>query len=1224
MAYSPIPTSRDDIKTFLSDIISRKEFSSYVQKTQQKQLTDEYAGFDTVSKGLDIMLPGLQLHGAQLFQRAFSGPHTPYPRMLLNWQTGAGKSIAAVSLAQEYVKIFRQGGIPADTSGNISSYAGKDVPSVVVIGFTVRATILAEMMSHPEFGYVSDTEVAELSALSREVSTNPTEEAIKKFGTVRGQIKRKITDRSRGGLFKFYGYKEFANKLFAITQYGEKIHFKVQSLYEKTSREFGGDISAFHEKVDDAVRNGFIKIDRTLINELRGGFMICDEIHNVYNIMRKNNYGIAIQYALDILGESAPRTLYMSATPMKGSAKEFIDILNLLVPKSQLPGGRHFVRSDFFEESARHSDSYDKKGREVELEEDKSRDDREDKSRDDDREDKSRDDDGDLADGDDDRDDRDDDGDLDEDDEFQETFQVSKLLPGALEKISMVMLGRVSFLFDTDSSAYPQRIFMGESFPDIPYLKITLCPMSKFHKDTIVHEFGKINIRSLQADSYSLCDIAFPNPASDEFGIFKSGGFVQTLSSAPAEWREQVGLEMKSGKYLGTLSGTQGPSGMFLHRKNIGKYSGKYEKLLELILSIMRGDTGKIMVYHHRVRMSGVLLLQEMMRVNGIIGEDDMPTDNTLCAICGYTHASDDSDDSWEKNKHLVAKSNPKFQDPKFQDHKFEPCRFVSIHSDADKTQIERSIVRYNSRDNLHGNRYRIMIGSRIIKESYNFKAVKFQIICSLPMDIPTLIQIFGRIVRRNSHSDLSPDERTAKIWILVSHAIDEKTRENFLEYSRYVDKLMEFGVIQEVERSMRSTAVDMYANYSKILAAYPNIENIPTLESLPLKPIFTEKDIGDVSDLKKDTFYAYGHSQEEVSIVKSIVSALFRIRSVWKYEDLWAAIKNKQVKSIAYNPDAIMEPNFALALFELTEYNPVIRRKGRSAENTGMLSVVFVDPYYIRYEHDSEEGFDYESYMRRNNCEELADMGLKLSEYLRMIQSETKIDAALSKITELYDPIDLCLIDEKVSFHESVMIAEITKSVEIPIDMLEMYHDYGLIIFGEDVKDVQLIRDGSRHRGPIGYVRQDSIRIYDRDSSEWYLLPRNSIEFIAKMSRRQENDMIVGFIEGLFKIRPPIHKIITDGSKKDIRTLNRGAVCVTRNKDLLKSYVENFDKILKKIDTAADYSKQLGYRSKSHKVLDICRDIKMRMLILEKHSRINDGKHRWLYLYNEIPPAIR
>src|SRR5947208_3653413 len=47
-------------------------------------------------------LPGLRLSGAQLFVGNFVSPDTPYERLLVQWQTGVGKSIAAIRIADGF------------------------------------------------------------------------------------------------------------------------------------------------------------------------------------------------------------------------------------------------------------------------------------------------------------------------------------------------------------------------------------------------------------------------------------------------------------------------------------------------------------------------------------------------------------------------------------------------------------------------------------------------------------------------------------------------------------------------------------------------------------------------------------------------------------------------------------------------------------------------------------------------------------------------------------------------------------------------------------------------------------------------------------------------------------------------------------------------------------------------------------------------------------------
>ena len=104
------------------------------------------------------------------------------------------------------------------------------------------------------------------------------------------------------------------------------------------------------------------------------------------------------------------------------------------------------------------------------------------------------------------------------------------------------------------------------------------------------------------------------------------------------------------------------------------------------------------------------------------------------------------------------------------------------------------SIDKFNSLENLEGTRYRLLIGSKIIREGYNFKAVRHQFITTLPNDIPTLLQVFGRVVRRNSHISLPIEFRNVKIHILVSTNSEGKIEESELcRYKRKFKNLLSF-----------------------------------------------------------------------------------------------------------------------------------------------------------------------------------------------------------------------------------------------------------------------------------------------------------------------------------------------------------------------------------------------------------------------------------------------
>lgn len=382
MAYpAPLSAAEGDptdaqVAEFLLDLGARKEFRSLRPGTvSEKAAEAAAAALGLPAYGAQLYpgeraakIPGLRLHGAQEFVRTFENPDTPYPRLLLNWQTGVGKTIGALGIAQAFVRQFRaRPAVPP-----------AERPTVAVLGFT-RTIIQAELLANPEFGYVSAEEVAELERLQHragEAGASAATAEARAYSNYAGALKRRLTDRARGGYYAFYGYKEFAARLFAITRRGAAERFSVQSLYQRAGQqpaeprgerqqrgfgetgtdgsgtssgtedgEAGGeaeDGAAFLERIEAAVAGGLVRVNRELLGTLRGGLVIADEVHNTYNVRWKNNYGVAIQYALDALEAegpgAAPRAVFLTATVSGGSAAEVVDLLNLLLPRAALPG----------------------------------------------------------------------------------------------------------------------------------------------------------------------------------------------------------------------------------------------------------------------------------------------------------------------------------------------------------------------------------------------------------------------------------------------------------------------------------------------------------------------------------------------------------------------------------------------------------------------------------------------------------------------------------------------------------------------------------------------------------------------------------------------------------------------------------------------------------------------------------------------------------------------
>ena len=293
--------------------------------------------------------------------------------------------------------------------------------------------------------------------------------------------------------------------------------------------------------------------------------------------------------------------------------------------------------------------------------------------------------------------------------------------------------GRVLFLQDSDIKYYPKRIIHGDiielpfevKYYDnkiskyLPYLKFIECEMSKLHQQTYNKlEYVKRNLLNhelyvprIPMDGLAINDMVFPNPDSTSLGLYRNINLVRKINRADDKWKKDIGINIVE------KNGTRVITGTFLQKNNIKKYSTKDFNLLNDLDKI----SGKCFIYHNYVHGSGVLHYQELLEQNGYIDEYSDSSPNTKCYKCG------------------VIKKDHK------NSHNYYPARFVIVHSEGiSKNMMNESIRKFNMVSNFDGRFYKIIIGSKIIKESYDLKAIQHLFVMSIPTNIPTLIQIFG------------------------------------------------------------------------------------------------------------------------------------------------------------------------------------------------------------------------------------------------------------------------------------------------------------------------------------------------------------------------------------------------------------------------------------------------------------------------------------------------
>nr|BBO54096.1 g10L homolog protein [Abalone asfa-like virus] len=1158
MAYQEI-SEEISSKEYLQRLANKKEFQILINKTNDtdrlEQITKTF-GLQLGGKGCQAagkayypcnensysfpVMPGLQLHNAQLFVQGFQNPNTPYSRLLLNWQTGTGKSIAAIGIAQKFIAQFR-------TQLNTPPTAR---PTVFIIGFT-KNIIQAEMLKRPELGFISYNEFTELYRLQNlaRISSGPFSNETKAYNRYMGTLKRRHTDRTVGGYFQFYGYKEFANKLFMITKKGKEQKIDVLMLFVKinVNEDLDQDVfSHFVKQISEAEANGLIKVNKIIMNQLKNSLIIADEIHNVYNTQARNNYGIALQYVLDaFIPEDAPRIVFMSATPVTGSVVEFVDIINLLVPRDNLPNKTPIKASDLFKKDENQTIVWQTKG---------------------------------------------------------------------LELIKKLSIGRVSFLIDKSEQFYPTRHFVGEPISykgrEIPYLRFITCPISPYHKKTLQTLMTAENEIKITTGAQTLYDMVFPNPEFDvntfddmnrpeSIGLYNSMDTFPLISSASHEWKQAVGININQNK--STLSA----QGSFLHESNLATYSRKYHRMLVDLLKIVSSGPGKILIYHNKVRMSGVLLIQEILRANGMVGDQDPVTSSTLCNFCCKTRKMHESE----------------------HHHQFAPLRFTILYSELDTPTKEIHLALFNSPTNLNGDKIRILIGSKMITEGLNFTAVRHEMIMATPQDIPTLIQVFGRVVRKNSHKMLPPEQQTVDIRLYITMG------EESPELMKYAKKSLDYIMIQQGDKALRENAVDSFL--------YGNIIQEDQLEALVFKPKINEVR---VEDLDTTTYLAYGYGDREIRIIISMIKILFGIRPIWTYDELLTAVKTPGlIKGLDFDTQLFDEGNFAAALRDIcyksnsNKLTIINTHTGQKTAEPRFVSI-FKDQtsgkeYYILSPFTKKENMivDIESYVRNSSTPK--DLIISLDNHLSSSDDNIGFRVKMMQAINLYFVDDnwlpTVLLFTDSSVHYMFIEAWITdktglyklfdiqpKANDMLVKLIELYEYYKIVLTTEDVEQnvISLPFKLSESEGQyIGYILPDFVKIYV--DASWRSLQHSVVNISPRFT---ENNIIIGYseIKGLtprFKIRPPIHHLEKQ-DVPDIRSLNRGAVCTTRSRQKQEELAVQLE--------AVNYDEIDEISTK-----ELCDRIMFRLIVLESEARRGENGLRvgirWFYFFNEKMPVI-
>jgi hypothetical protein len=972
-----------DTSRINEDILRRKEYYQYDLPEDWHDHVDE----NIIPRFLISKMISdnnyLQFHSYQLFVSNYINPNTPYSRLLMKWQTGTGKSIGALSIALNFIKYFQR-----ESSQGVST-----IGSVFIIGFTSHI-FRNELLRFPEFGIISRDELNKLATLKK-MAYNGTKFDRENLQEFIIKIKKRFNNRVNNGFFQFIGYKKLVNMIFILVD----PNINISNL----------DENGIQKAIDDKK----IKLNIPLLEEFKNSLIICDEIHNVYNSLDKNNWGVALQYVLNY--HPSVRAVFMSATPISNNPSEVIDLLNLLLPHTHYP--KKLNKVDFFDtdKKLKHG-ALDKianlcKGRVSYLR-----------------------------------------------DANPKYFPTKKFIGENLPGVSYLKFIRCpmsEFHYNTYKSVYtgsltPESQYLTDfAIPNPNDPKIGMYQTSEIkkmlpyasqkwkdenkinfknekivgdilrlqHLPKITNKFAKMmeTINSIITNSCGkifiyhnvihMSGVLFIQEILlQNFIISECGGSTSnTLCAVCGKMRKdhnttQLGGagEMESHSTVVSLQSIENTAVKYNFTMNVYEIYIDVSRdmcdntpLLEykvcdniviiqcrfinekldnsIVIKILNqlSNTHKVLIqtnndksresFTRKINASGFKIITNTQQnskhdfggclyygnsslsalkpraMSNLIArvEKFLLSNTKLRRKNIYTGGRPKNKNKSKNQNKKYTETGVKLTQSKASDHTYMPVRFISVHSDLDRSSMNNSLDKYNSPDNSDGYRIMILVGGKLIKEAYDIKAVRELMVMGRPDNIPTLIQIMGRVVRKNSHKYLPPGKKNVNIRIFTSSMPTKKNGVYELGYEedKYAEKIQHYKVIQNIEKTLHENAVDAFINRDIIWSKkeqreYQTHKKKPELGSLYFEPNLPKNIVNKsfkLNELNLQTFNAF-HSNNEIDNIVIIIKRLFLERSpVWTYNDLLYSVRNaRKWMDVEFNTQLINEDLFIVALSRL------------------------------------------------------------------------------------------------------------------------------------------------------------------------------------------------------------------------------------------------------------------------------------------------------------------
>ena len=292
----------------------------------------------------------------------------------------------------------------------------------------------------------------------------------------------------------------------------------------------------------------------------------------------------------------------------------------------------------------------------------------------------------------------------------------------------------------------PKYLFNGELIQDskkIKHTKVIKCEMSIFQYNTYNKTLKndiKLKIGGLLTGASQSGNIVFPTSDSNTDGEYGKNGYGSVKN-------DNHSLNIIKDSRGNTVYQYSSFSQGFLLRENINKYSTKFAKIYDNIIS----SRGIAYVYSNWIE-GGMLTLSLMFEENGF----------EPAIITGFEHIRFNSN----TKKPLICYMCCKFKHGP-EDHIWSSAKYVLLTGSLElsKSDLAKISGYINRKENMDGKLVKVLLGTAVSGEGIDFKRIRQVHILEPWFNQARLDQVEGRSIRNGSHKDLPPEQRNVEIF---------------------------------------------------------------------------------------------------------------------------------------------------------------------------------------------------------------------------------------------------------------------------------------------------------------------------------------------------------------------------------------------------------------------------------------------------------------------------